>query len=165
MHDNAANTDSPANTGTPSRTSVFLAWSDDSRAIATALKELLLATGGDRVDPFHSDDMEDADPWRDQIKKAVARSQVAVLSMVPASLDSTWLMYEAGAFFEGGDTFLLACGVDSEGLKNTPLEAFQLKDARNRKAVHGLARKLVKPPAAESEAFDKAFDALSLIHI
>ena len=33
-------------------------------------------------------------------------------------------MYEAGAFFEGGDTYLLACGVDDESLKETPLEAF-----------------------------------------
>jgi TIR domain len=157
VHDNASHIDTPAATDGRTPTSVFLSWSGpDSQAISTAFKELLLAIDPDRVDPFHSDDMESPDPWREQIKKAVARSQVAVLCLVPASLSSTWLMYEAGAFFEGGDTYILACGVDDEALKDTPLEAFQLKDARNSKSVRGLARLLLKP--SDMAAFDKKYD-------
>ena len=157
MHENASHVDPSAATDSPALTSVFLSWSGpDSQAISIAFKALLLAIDPRRIDPFHSADMESADPWRDQIKKAVARSHVAVLCLVPPSLSSTWLMYEAGAFFEGGDTYLLACGVDDEALKDTPLEAFQLKDARNSKSVRGLARLLLKP--ADAAAFDKKFD-------
>ena len=157
MHDNASHDDTPSATDGRTPTSVFLSWSAaDSQAISTAFKALLLAIDGDRVDLFHSDDMESPDPWREQIRKAVARSHVAVLCLVPASLSSTWLMYEAGAFFEGGDTYLLACGVDDEALKDTPLEAFQLKDARSSKSVRGLARLLLKP--ADMAAFDKKYD-------
>jgi hypothetical protein len=159
MHDHASPAAPAADSGTAGPTSIFLSWSGpDSRSISMAFKELLEAVGGTRVKPFHSDEIESPDPWRDQIKRAVARSDVAVLCLVPASLRSTWLMYEAGAFFDGGDTYLLACGVDAPRLTDTPLDAFNLKDACNRKSVRGLARLLALPKGAEAGAVDPAFD-------
>jgi hypothetical protein len=160
MHEHASTTGSPHGSEPSTPTSVFLSWSGpDSEDFSMAFNDLLLAIDSSRVEPFHSGNMQSAAPWRQQIKEAVARSHVAVLCLVPRSLSSTWLMYEAGAFFEAGDTYLLACGVDEEALKDTPLEAFQVKDARNRKSVRALVRLLVKPLPSATPAFDTAFDA------
>jgi hypothetical protein len=121
VHENASHVETPADPdGWTTPMSVFLSWSGgDSRAISTAFKELLLAIDPTRVDPFHSADMVSADPWREQIKKAVARSRVPYCAWCQQSVSSTWLMYEAGAFFDGGDTYLLGCGVDDKSLRHT----------------------------------------------
>jgi hypothetical protein len=153
MHEHSSASPRPPAAEHPHPTSVFLSWSGpDSGRISVAFGTLLSAVHGRRVDPFHSAGMIGADPWRVQIGKAVARSHVAVLCLAPTSLGSTWLMYEAGAFFVTGDTYLLACGITAAELKGTPLDAYQVEDARDKDTVRRLVGLLVNAGHGDARA-------------
>jgi hypothetical protein len=129
---------------------IFLSWSgESSKAMGTALNQLVRTTFGGRVATWQSSrDLRGSD-WRRGIRTAVNGSQVAILLLAPGTLSSMWLMYEAGAFFhEDGkvgpngapmDTvFVIGCGVDAAALRNTPLNALNLWDAQDESQVRAM---------------------------
>lgn len=107
---------------------VFVSWSGDlSRRVAEALRRYLpLMIQG--VDTFMSKhDLESGARWSLELAKELEASSFGVLCLTPDNLDSSWLLFEAGALTKHVEG--RACGLLIGGLKPTdvsgPLSQFQ----------------------------------------
>lgn len=105
---------------------VFLSWSGDrSKAVALAMQRWLPQVL-QAVDPWISVDIKKGRRWTSEIAARLERSSVGVFCLTRDSLDSKWLVFEAGALSKTSDayvcTFLL--DVTPEEVE-APLDQFQ----------------------------------------
>ena len=135
---------------------VFLSWSGKKSAlIASAFGELLTSVFGGKVATWQSTrDIKGIAPWRIEIQEAVQKADVAVLSLGSRSLSSKWLIYEAGAFFRQGKTFVLGCGVTDRALDRTPLRELQVWDACDAAKVGQLVASIGEIFGQDASEFD-----------
>jgi hypothetical protein len=107
---------------------VFISWSGDlSRRVAQALRQYLpLMIQG--VEAFMSKhDLESGTRWSLELAKELEASSFGVLCLTPDNLDSSWLLFEAGALtkhVEGRASGLLIGGLKPTDVSG-PLSQFQ----------------------------------------
>lgn len=145
---------------------VFLSWSGrDSGRTALAFAALLKDVFSEDVAWHSKRNLTGIQTWREELRTGVDSAKVVVVSLGLRSLASKWLMYEAGAFFPKGRTFLLGCGVGRRAPERTPLRELQVFDACSRPSVRqmvaSIADVLGNTPADFEERFDAAWPAFS----
>lgn len=107
---------------------VFISWSGDlSRRVAEALRQYLpLMIQG--VEAFMSKhDLESGTRWSLELAKELEASRFGVLCLTPDNLDSSWMLFEAGALtkhVEGRAAGLLIGGLKPTDVSG-PLSQFQ----------------------------------------
>jgi hypothetical protein len=77
---------------------VFISWSGDlSRQLAQAMRNWLPGTLQYVKPYFTPTDTEKGTKWDAEISKELERSQVCIIALTRESLNSQWIMFEAGA--------------------------------------------------------------------
>jgi DNA-binding CsgD family transcriptional regulator len=110
---------------------VFIGWSGErSKAVAVALKALLEDIF-DSVEPFLSAHMDAGVRWEQQVLGELKTTRVGILCLTPESLDSQWIMFEAGALanaVEGALVIPYLFDLDPTSVE-LPLSQFQWAEA------------------------------------
>jgi len=78
---------------------IFISWSGErSKAVAKALRVLLLDIFGRRVTPWLSDsDISMGKRWSSELSAALERAKFGLICVTRINKDSPWLLFEAGA--------------------------------------------------------------------
>jgi hypothetical protein len=77
---------------------VFISWSGkSSRRIAEALQNWLPKIFHNNVDLWVSNDIEQGSNWVVELAKGLEQSQFGILCMTADNLESSWMLFEAGA--------------------------------------------------------------------
>ncbi len=106
----------------------FISWSGEpSKQLAQALRDWLPSTLQYVKPYFTPADIEKGTKWDNEISKELEASNVCIIALTRESLNSKWIMFEAGAISRSSDKARV-CGIlfdleptDIEG----PLEKFQ----------------------------------------
>jgi TIR domain len=141
---------------------VFISWSGRrSEALGLTLKERLpqVLPG---IQTFHSTDIPKGKNWHTALIAALRECQVGVFCITPESLRSQWLLFEAGALAQHGDsptllTYLYGVASTFDG----PLALFQatrFTREDSRQFIAGLSAITGIAPA-DFEAWWPAFEA------
>jgi hypothetical protein len=90
----------------PYKYDVFLSYSSDDSGLAVEIKEGMIGVG---LECFMAEqDIGLSTLWSDEIKAAIHESKIAVLLLTPSSINSRWVLAEAGAFWVLGKPMLPA---------------------------------------------------------
>ena len=146
---------------------VFISWSGErSRAIAQKLREWLPKVV-QTVRPWMSDvDIAKGSRGLNELTKALFSMKVGIICLSPENLETSWLLFEAGALSKAIDdssrlcTFLLD-GLEPEDVK-PPLGMFQATKATkedSRKLVQTINASVSDEPLSE-EDLDEIFEAM-----
>lgn len=107
---------------------VFISWSGEmSRKLGELLRTWLPGTLQHVKPYFTPEDVEKGARWNSEIAKHLAESSVGILCLTPDNLQSSWLMFEAGALskqIERSRICPILFGIDNTDLKG-PLVQFQ----------------------------------------
>jgi hypothetical protein len=132
---------------------VFLSWSgSQSHAVANALRDWLPYVLPE-VDPWlSSDDIRKGARWQDEIANALNNAAAAVLCLTRDSLESPWLLFEAGAVSKviaAAPTYVCAYLVDlNDRDVGLPLSMFQSTAANQvdtLRLIHTLNQLMERP--------------------
>lgn len=107
---------------------VFISWSGEtSKNIAEIFREWIPSVI-QSVKPYYSpDDITKGTRWSSEIAKELDESKVGIICLTPDNLDSSWIMFEAGALSKNIDKSKVCpilFGVDPSDVKG-PLVQFQ----------------------------------------
>jgi hypothetical protein len=145
---------------------VFISWSGErSLIVASELREWLPMVV-QTARPWLSDsDIDKGSRWLSELTKALSVSTVGISCLTAESLDSPWLLFEAGALSKAIETTRL-CTYLLDGLKpediKQPLGMFQATRAtkdETRKLVHTINVAISATPVKE-ERLDQVFEAM-----
>ncbi|MFG0317142.1 MAG: toll/interleukin-1 receptor domain-containing protein, partial [Planctomycetota bacterium JB042] len=142
---------------------VFLSWSGSARRLAEALSNLLQLVG---VNPFLSQvSIKAGRRWEDELEKALAACDHAIILVTPDAVRSPWVMWEAGAIHNQPRptrVFPVLVGV-SEGpdplrrLQAVSLQA-DLETDELKERVREVTKEVVRAVGKPSSAFQRIFD-------
>ncbi len=142
---------------------VFLSWSGSARGLAEALATFLRMVG---VAPFLSQvSIKAGKRWEDELDKALAGCDHAMILVTPDAVRSPWVMWEAGAIHNQPRptrVFPVLVGV-SEGpdpLKRLQAVSLQadLTPAELKRRVCEMAREVVRAVGRPPDGFQDVFD-------
>lgn len=105
---------------------VFISWSGElSKQLAEALRKWLPSTL-QYVKPYYTPaDIEKGAKWNDEISKELNEASVCIIALTRESLDSKWIMFEAGAISRGNaPVCAILFDIEPTDIQG-PLEAFQ----------------------------------------
>jgi hypothetical protein len=149
---------------------VFISWSGArSEALGLALKDWL-PTVLPAVETFHSADIPKGKDWHSALIKELRGCRIGVFCVTPESLQSSWMLFEAGALAQHGDQpelFTYLYGI-SGGHVSGPLGHFQatrFDREDSRRFVRDLARLVDRAAAQPPSDFDdrwNEFEAMVL---
>ena len=104
---------------------IYLAWSGKrSEAVASAFKRWLPLVF-QQLSPFFSpNDIEKGAKWANELSQKLESCHVGLLFVTPESLDSKWLLFEAGALSKISGSKVVCIGFDDVHI-GQPLSQFQ----------------------------------------
>lgn len=145
---------------------VFISWSGErSLVVASKLREWLPMVVQTARPWLSESDIDKGSRWLSELTKALSVSTVGISCLTAESLDSPWLLFEAGALSKTIETTRL-CTYLLDGLKpediKQPLGMFQATRAtkdETRKLVHTINVAISATPVKE-EHLDQVFDAM-----
>lgn len=116
----------------PDRSSVFISWSGDkSRLIAEALRAWLPLVLNGPAPWVSSRDIGGGNRWLPKLLRGLEQSHSGILVLTPASMESPWLLFEAGALSRDVEESLVLpylVGITADNLPD-PLRQFQCASA------------------------------------
>jgi hypothetical protein len=142
---------------------VFISWSGElSRQLAEAIREWL-ATTLPYVKPFFTpSDIEKGANWAQEISVQLKQSGFCVIALTPESLNSNWVMFEAGAISSSVDKPRICAilfDIEPTDLQG-PLAAFQATRF-SREDIYKLVKTInsnAGDAAIENERLDRIFE-------
>jgi TIR domain len=142
---------------------VFISWSGDlSKRLAAAIHKWLPDTLQYVKPYFTPDDIEKGAKWDQEISKELEASNFCIIVLTRESLDSKWIMFEAGAISKSIErarlcTVLFGIGpTDVQG----PLERFQATEF-SKEEIHKLLKTInsnAKEEALPDATLDRVFE-------
>lgn len=142
---------------------VFISWSGDrSKAMAEYLRRWLKLVIN-AVDPWmSSSDIDKGARWSSDVASKLAASKVGIICVTPGNLNSSWLLFEAGALSKTlENTFVCPLLVGIEPLDiSGPLAQFQATRMTKediRKLLGTINSALVEKALSEAH-LDEAFE-------
>jgi len=78
--------------------SVFISWSGESSRLVAVAWQTFLKNVIQTADPWMSaNDIEKGSFWRSNLRGRLEESRIGIICLTPDNLDSSWLLFEAGA--------------------------------------------------------------------
>jgi hypothetical protein len=143
---------------------VFISWSGEfGKSLAEAVREWLPTMLQDVEPYFTPADIEKGAKWDNEISKHLEQSKFCIIALTRESLNSNWIMFEAGAISRSVEKALICTilfGIEATDLQG-PLASFQFtKFTREEiyKLVQTINSKLEKPII--QNASDKTFEKM-----
>jgi hypothetical protein len=143
---------------------VFISWSGEfGKSLAEALREWLPTMLQDVEPYFTPSDIEKGARWENEISKKLEQSKFCMIALTRDSLNSNWIMFEAGAISRSVDKARICTilfGIEATDLPG-PLASFQsTKFTREDvyKLVETINKNLDKP--IHQIALDKTFNKM-----
>jgi hypothetical protein len=141
---------------------VFISWSEvRSQVLGLALKDWLPQVV-DGIEAFHSADIAKGKSWRSDLIDELRRCSVGVFRVTPESLRSQWMLFEAGALAQHGDSprlFTYLYGINELPGPLGHFQATHFVREDSRRFVLDLANATHSSPDAVAAEFDKTWDA------
>jgi hypothetical protein len=143
---------------------VFISWSGDlGKQLAAAIREWLPLMLQDVEPYFTPADIEKGAKWETEISKELDQSNFCIIALTRESLNSNWIMFEAGAISRSVEKARICAvlfGIEPTDLQG-PLASFQwtkyLKEDIH-KLVQTVNSSLEKP--IQQTALDKTFEKM-----
>lgn len=144
---------------------LFLSWSGPtSLQIAAKLHEWLPMVI-QRLDPYHSSEMEKGTRWTPEIARELESSNFGIACVTPENWESPWLLFEAGALsksVEEGRVAPILFGLDQTDIQKSPLSQFQMTKFERLEMFRLLRgiNELMAPEQLDEKVLEGSFNAL-----
>ena len=145
----------------PSEINVFLSWSGSkSKKIAEILREWLPRVHNYIRPWISTEDIHKGAEWSKSLRKELKKADVGIICVTPENLESSWLLFEAGALSQTGTVCTYLFDIKPEDLIKSPLGLFQLTRAKKKDTLRLLLsiNKALGKSALEEALIEKSFE-------
>lgn len=142
---------------------VFLSWSGSkSKKVAEALREWLPRVHNYIRPWISTEDIHKGEEWSKSLRKELKKAEVGIICVTPDNLESSWLLFEAGALAQTGVVCTYLFDTKPEDLIKSPLGLFQLTQAKKKDTFRLLLsiNKALGKSAIQESILEKNFETL-----